>query len=93
MDQFLFFFQIYQLFSQRFSYFMSATNIVELALYTLAVLSVYEYEADSGSKFYGVKDVRIRAIATDIIVNCWSCDRVPSFTFYFSAETCFRKIL
>ena len=49
---------------------MSATNIVELALYTLAVLSVYEYEADSGSKFYGVKDVRIRAIATDIIVNC-----------------------
>nr|CAB3267277.1 transient receptor potential cation channel subfamily A member 1 homolog [Phallusia mammillata] len=49
--------ELYQIYSRRFSYFMSMTNILELSLYILAILTVYSDGSSVGSDFNGIREI------------------------------------
>nr|CAB3267275.1 transient receptor potential cation channel subfamily A member 1 homolog [Phallusia mammillata] len=48
--------ELYQLSARRFSYFKSTTNLFEISLYILAILTVYSDTSSAGPNHFGVRE-------------------------------------
>nr|CAB3267273.1 transient receptor potential cation channel subfamily A member 1 homolog [Phallusia mammillata] len=79
--------EVYQIYSQRISYFQSFTNLFEVSLYILAILTVYSDTSSAGPNYIGVRENWQWQIGAVSIFLSWMVlimfiQNVPTFGIY-----------